>query len=160
MDLETIPALSVDISLSHPGRLQTKSVCVRRQGSCPATAGDSSFKPGTHAERMTLLITGPSRIQVIKQGGLCLLGYVPPGVPAHPASQLLLSQKRKGVLLPVSPAHTDSSWEQNRERSLGKRDQLRLGAGLHACSSKRRDFPELYGNPSPVLLLRASFSAR
>lgn len=39
---------------------------------------------------MTLLITGLSRIQVIKQGGLCLLGYVPPGVPARPAFQLLL----------------------------------------------------------------------
>lgn len=32
VDLDPVPALSVPISLCHPGSLQTKSVCVRRHG--------------------------------------------------------------------------------------------------------------------------------
>lgn len=60
LDLEPSPALSVNISLCHPGSPQTKGICVRRRESHSATAGDSSFNPGTHAERMTLLIPGLS----------------------------------------------------------------------------------------------------
>lgn len=37
-------------------------------------------------------------------------------------AQLLLGPKGQGVLLAVSPAHTDSLWEHNRERSLEKLD--------------------------------------
>lgn len=43
----------------------------------------------------------------------------------------------------MSLVHTDSSWEQNRERSLGRHEYLLLRAGLPAGSRKSREFPKL-----------------
>lgn len=125
MDLEPIPVLSVNIFLCHPGSLQTKGLCVRRRGSHSVTVGDFSFNPGTHAERMTLLIPGLSA----GNSGHRTRGPVSarvhttchPSSPSWLPSQFLLGRKGKGVL-PVSPAYTDSLWEQNRERSPGKRE--------------------------------------
>lgn len=81
----------------------------------------------------------------MEQGGLCLLGCMPPAVPARPAGSppgSSLAEKRRGVL-PVPLVHTDSSWEQNRERSLGRHEYLLLRAGLPAGSRKSRGFPKL-----------------
>lgn len=45
---------------------------------------------------MTLLITGLLRIQVIKQGRLCLLGYVPPGAPAPQPPSFSSAERERG----------------------------------------------------------------
>ena len=168
MDLEPIPALSVNISLYRPGSPQTKSVCVRRRGSHPATVGDSSFNPATHAERMTLLIPGLSagnsghqtrrpvsaRVRATCYPSLC--SWVP--------SRFSLAKRGRGSCLCHQPTltHHGSRTEKGARGSV-KSSCSELGSMLapgKAGTSPSSRFTGLYGHPSPMLSLRASFSAR